>query len=79
MGVFELLDLNAELAEKLRHDDAQGFVEAAERAPGYQPLVMVAHEHAANGLTTIEEMLRIAGQVPDDIIEHAVASVDAED
>ena len=71
MGVFELLDLNAELAEKLRHDDAQGFVEAAERAPGYQPLVMVAHKHAANGLTSIEEMLRIAGEVPDDILEQA--------
>ncbi len=68
MGVFELLDMNPELAEKLRHEDAQGFVEAAERAPGYQPLVMVAHEHAANGLTTIEEMLRIAGEVTDDML-----------
>jgi MSHA biogenesis protein MshE len=69
MGVYELLDLNAELAEKLRHDDSQGFVEAAARAPGYQPLVMVAHEHAAAGLTTIEEMLRIAGEVPDDLLD----------
>ncbi len=71
MGVYELLDMNAELAEKLRHDDSQGFVEAAARAPGYQPLVMVAHEHAANGLTSIEEMLRLAGEVPDDVLDHA--------
>ena len=70
MGVYELLDMNAELAEKLRHDDSQGFVEAAARAPGYQPLVMVAHEHASNGLTTIEEMLRLAGEVPDDLLDH---------
>ncbi len=70
MGVYELLDMNGELAEKLRHDDSQGFVEAAERAPGYQPLVMVAHEHAANGLTSIEEMLRLAGEVPDDVLDH---------
>jgi len=70
MGVYELLDMNAELAEKLRHDDSQGFVEAAARAPGYQPLVMVAHTHAANGLTTIEEMLRLAGEVPDDVLDH---------
>ena len=70
MGVYELLDMNAELAEKLRHDDSQGFVEAAERAPGYQPLVMVAHEHASNGLTSIEEMLRLAGEVPDDVLDH---------
>jgi len=78
MGVFELLDLNAELAEKLRHDDAQGFVEAAERAPGYQPLVMVAHEHAANGLTTVEEMLRIAGEVSDDLLEQVTAVEEAD-
>jgi MSHA biogenesis protein MshE len=70
MGVYELLDMNAELAEKLRHDDSQGFVEAAERAPGYQPLVMVAHEHATKGLTSIEEMLRLAGEVPDDVLDH---------
>ncbi len=70
MGVYELLDMNAELAEKLRHDDSQGFVEAAARAPGYQPLVMVAQEHAANGLTTVEEMLRLAGEVPDDVLGH---------
>ena len=70
MGVYELLDMNDELAEKLRHDDSQGFVEAAERAPGYQPLVMVAHEHATNGLTSIEEMLRLAGEVPDDVLDH---------
>ena len=69
MGVYELLDMNAELAEKLRHDDSQGFVEAAERAPGYQPLVMVAHSHASNGFTTIEEMLRLAGEVPDDVLD----------
>ncbi len=76
MGVYELLDMNAELAEKLRHDDSQGFVEAAERAPGYQPLVMVAHEHAMNGLTTIEEMLRLAGEVPDDVLDHPPVHLD---
>ena len=69
MGVYELLDMNPELAEKLRHDDSQGFVESAERAPGYEPLVMVAHQHAANGLTTIGEMLRLAGEVPDDVLD----------
>ncbi len=69
MGVYELLDMNSELAEKLRHDDSQGFVEAAARAPGYEPLVMVAHAHASKGLTTIEEMLRLAGEVPDDLLD----------
>jgi hypothetical protein len=30
---------------------------------------MVAHVHAANGLTTIKEMLRLAGEVPDDVLD----------
>ncbi|MFT5221232.1 MAG: MSHA biogenesis protein MshE, partial [Gammaproteobacteria bacterium] len=72
MGVYELLDINAELAEKLRHEDTQGFVEAAARAPGYEPLVMVAHHHAKNARTTIEEMLRLAGQVADDVIDEPI-------
>ncbi|MEE8366266.1 MAG: GspE/PulE family protein [Gammaproteobacteria bacterium] len=69
MGVFELLDMNSELAEALRNNDSQGFVEAALKAPGYEPLISVAHHHASNGLTTIEEMLRLAGQVKDEVLE----------
>jgi MSHA biogenesis protein MshE len=69
MGVFELLDMNSELAEALRNNDSQGFVEAALKAPGYEPLISVAHHHASNGLTTIEEMLRLAGQVKDEVLD----------
>lgn len=68
MGVYELLDMTPKLAEALRHDDSQLFVEEAVKAPGYQPLVMVAHQHAASGLTTIEEMQRLAGHVADDVL-----------
>jgi len=62
IGVYELLDMNSELAEALRRDDSQGFVEAATRATGYEPLVNVAHDYAAQGLTTIDEVLKLAGQ-----------------
>lgn len=69
MGVYELLEMNSELAETLRRDDTQGFVEAAARAPGYQPLVNVAHDYAAQGLTTIDEVLKLAGQSREELIE----------
>lgn len=69
MGVYELLDMNAELAEALRNGDSQGFVNAAVHAPGYEPLISVAHHHAINGLTTIDEMFRLAGQVKEDVFE----------
>ncbi len=69
MGVYELLDMNSELAEALRRDDTQGFIEAAARAPGYEPLVNVAHSYASQGLTTIDEVLRLAGQSREELLE----------
>ncbi len=78
MGVYELLDMNGELAEALRHGDSQDFVDAAERAPGYEPLVAVAHHHAANGMTSIDEILHLAGQVREDVIDHPVEVLDIE-
>ncbi len=76
MGVFELLDMNDDLAEALRGNDSQGFVDAALKAPGYEPLVSVAHQHASNGLTSIGEILRLAGQVRDDVLDEPLLSAD---
>lgn len=78
MGVYELLDMNSELAEALRQGDSQAFVDAAERAPGYQPLVAVAHHHAVHGMTSIDEILRLAGQVRDDVIDFPPETLDIE-
>ena len=78
MGVFELLDMNSELAEALRNNDSQGFVDAAKRASGYEPLVSVAHRHASSGLTSIGEILRLAGQVRDDVLDEPVLTLDME-
>ncbi len=77
-GVYELLDMNAELAEALRRDDTQGFIEAAARAPGYQPLVNVAHDYAAEGLTTIDEVLKLAGQSRDELDEEVLEVLELE-
>ena len=78
MGVYELLDMNAELAEALRRDDTQGFVEAAARAPGYEPLVNVAHEYASQGLTSIDEVLKLAGQSRDELLEEEPEELELE-
>ena len=39
MGVFELLEMNTELADALRAEDNERFVQAARRQPTYQPLL----------------------------------------
>lgn len=79
MGVYELLEMNSELAEALREDNTQAFVEAANRAPGYQPLINVAHDYAIKGLTTIEEVLKLAGETRQELIEDEVLELELEE
>ncbi len=79
MGVYELLEMNSELAEALRRDDTQGFVDAAHRAPGYEPLVNVAHAYAVKGLITVEEVLRLAGQSREELLQEPIIELELED
>jgi MSHA biogenesis protein MshE len=78
MGVYELLEMNSELAEALRRDDSQAFVEAATRASGYEPLVNVAHDYAVKGLISIEEVLRLAGQSRDELLQEIPLELELE-
>ncbi len=78
MGVYELLEMNSELAEALRRDDTQEFVEAAARTPGYQPLINVAHEYARQGLTSIDEVLKLAGEPRDDFYQEETLELELE-
>ncbi|MDJ0833333.1 MAG: GspE/PulE family protein [Gammaproteobacteria bacterium] len=78
MGVYELLEMNAELAEALRRDDTQEFIEAAGRTPGYQPLINVAHDYARQGLTSIDEVLKLAGEPRDDFYQEETLELELE-
>jgi MSHA biogenesis protein MshE len=78
MGVYELLDMNSELAEALRRDDTQGFVDAAARAPGYQPLVQVAHDYAMSGVTTLDEVLKLAGESREELLDEPELELELE-
>ncbi len=62
-GVHEILEINNELTSAFRQDDTSAFVELAKRAPGYRPLVNSALDLARQGLTSIEEVLRLAGTI----------------
>ncbi len=62
-GVHEILEINNDLSNAFRQDDAQAFVALAKKAPGYRPLVNSALDLAREGLTSIEEVLRLAGTI----------------
>jgi len=63
IGVFELLEVNESMANALRNNDTAGFTRAATDSEGYKPLTYAAMEYAEQGLTSIDEVLRLAEQV----------------
>jgi len=64
-GVYELLEIDEAMADALRRDDTQAYIEAAARTQGFRPLSICALEYASKGMTTLEEVLRIAGEQED--------------
>ncbi len=63
IGVFELLIINDQMADALRRADASGFVNAARTSKGYRPLVMGALAEAEAGVTSLDEVFRVAEQI----------------
>lgn len=66
IGVFELLEINAAMANALRDNSVREFHDAAHRSPQYRPLSASALDFATEGLTTIEEVLRVSAQIEDE-------------
>ena len=64
-GVFELLELDEELANTLRSGDSEAFARQARRQRGFRPLVLNALDYAVQGVTALSEVLALSGQVED--------------
>jgi Type II secretory pathway, ATPase PulE/Tfp pilus assembly pathway, ATPase PilB len=60
IGVYELLELDLPMMDALRSNDAEGFARAARESKGYRPLVHVALDYAKEGITSLDEVLRLA-------------------
>ncbi|MDT8404415.1 GspE/PulE family protein [Sulfuriflexus sp.] len=69
IGVYELLEINNNLADALRRNDAAGFTRAAQNQKNFRTLAQTAMDKAEAGITTIEEVMRIAGDVNTDAEE----------
>ncbi|MEA3465038.1 MAG: GspE/PulE family protein [Thermodesulfobacteriota bacterium] len=62
IGIFELLQIDVDLADALRRNDSADFARLARKQEGFTSLTDCALEYARQGITTIEEVIRIAGQ-----------------
>ncbi|PLX83706.1 MAG: MSHA biogenesis protein MshE [Desulfuromonas sp.] len=63
IGVFELLEMNFELADALRRNDSSDFAELAQQQKGFSSLAQETLLLAQSGVTSIEEVMRISGQI----------------
>jgi MSHA biogenesis protein MshE len=63
IGVFEMLELDASMAEALRKSDINGFSKAASQAPNFKTLSQAALEYAEQGITSLDEVMSITAQI----------------
>jgi MSHA biogenesis protein MshE len=89
LGVFELLEMNPDMADALRRDDTAEFSTLAIQQPGYKPLVLCGLDYARAGKTTLAEVMALSGQEEDmrsvpsmestDTLEHALMVTHSDD
>lgn len=69
IGVYELLEITDTLADALRHNDVAAFTHATHQQHGFRPLVQCGMDLAEQGITTIEEVMRLFGDIYTDTEE----------
>jgi MSHA biogenesis protein MshE len=63
LGVYELLPVNGALQEALRMQDISSFEKIAKQTDVYRPLTLSALDLAVKGLTSIAEVISMAGEI----------------
>ena len=63
IGVFEFLEIDEDLADALRREDSSAFARTARASRGFRSFAQHAMEYALQGITSIEEVIRVAGTI----------------
>ncbi len=66
IGVYEYLEPNAPMLAALRQQELQDFSEAARHSPHFHTLQDAALDYAAQGQTTLEEVMRVIGEIEEE-------------
>ena len=62
VGIFEFLEIDTQLADALRRSDTSEFHHLAHSRPDFKTLGQSALDLAAEGVSTLEEVIRVAGE-----------------
>jgi len=68
VGVFEMLNVAPDMARALQENSVAGFTSAAKRQEGFKPLSHCAMEYALEGVTSLEEVMRVSVLVEDESV-----------
>jgi len=63
IGVYEILEMDGELTDAVRREDLSGFLDAVSHKQDYVPLVHCALDYAREGITSLDEVIRISGGI----------------
>jgi MSHA biogenesis protein MshE len=72
IGVFEWLEMNESMVDTLRAEDVSAFAIEAKKSPDYKPLAVMALELATQGVTSLDEVFKLAEVMPDAVMADAV-------
>ena len=75
LGVYEILEMDAELTDAVRRSDLSAFVTAVANKSSYVPLIHSALAHAIEGTTSLEEVIRVGGGLDTEFV-HAEPPAD---
>ncbi|KRW81757.1 GspE/PulE family protein [Marinobacter sp. P4B1] len=60
VGVYEMLEMDEDMLDALRRRDVSDFTKAARRSPLFRPLGQCAMDYALQGVTSLQEVARVA-------------------
>ncbi len=63
IGVFEVLEMNESMMAALKKNDSELFAKLSKQNPTFTPLAKAAFSYAAQGITSVEEVLRLVETV----------------
>ena len=65
VGIFELLEMDDAMMDALRANDTQGFAKAAKNSANFSPLSTMALNYAKQGITSLDEVFKVAEYIPE--------------
>jgi len=78
IGIFELLEMDDILADALRRGASADFATAARNKASFRPLTSNALDYAREGITSLDEVIRVSGELEQTLEEMASDSAAAE-